>query len=169
MVRASAWLPPVCGPPQRPLRGFGQMNLNEVNQHIGECISSLTTNNYPEMKIVVLIHNNNDDISMISNSMETRRVLEVLTRSMVSYFDPVPRPEFKLACHKFIDTIQPAVSSLSNDAAGVVCFWDDRIKSAAMISSLDNYLLSFAIICEHIFRTISGNITYSAPENYLLH
>jgi len=147
------------------------MNLDEASQHIGECISLLTTTNYPAMKVVVLIHSNNNDISMVSNFMEPKHIFEVLTRGMASCFDPIPKPEFKSACTKFLETIQPAVSALDN-SSGVVCFWDDKIKSAALISSLQDYSVSFAIICEHMYRTIAGGdmIHYNElPENYLLH
>lgn len=145
------------------------MNLNEASQHIGECISLLTSTNYPAMKVVVLIHNGNNDISMISNFMEPKRIFEVLTRGMASCFDPTPRDEFKRACHKFLDTIQPTVSLLEN-SSGVVCFWDDHIRTAALISTLEDYSVSFAIICEHMYRTIAGDVRYhQMPENYLLH
>ena len=145
------------------------MNLNQVSQHIGDCLSLLTTRHYPAMKVVVLIHNGDNNISMVTNFIDPKYVFEVLTRGMASCFDPTPQVDFKHACNRFLETIQPAVSTLNN-SAGVVCFWDSSRKSAALISSLDDYSVSFAIICEHIYRTISGNIEYHhAPENYRLH
>jgi hypothetical protein len=145
------------------------VNLNEATQHISECFSLLTTSKYPSMKVVMLLHDQ-DVISMVSNFIEIKQVFEVLTRGMSSCFDPAPNKDFAATCQQFLATIQPAVSSINRTTEGVVCFWDDKAKSAAMISSLSDVSVSFAIICEHMFRTISGEAgLYSISESTTIH
>jgi hypothetical protein len=140
------------------------VNLHEASEHICQGFASLPAT----MKVVVLLYNNNN-ISMISNFTESRGIFEVLTRCMSSCFDPTPTSDFTDNCKQFLDTIHPTVAAL-HTTEGVVCFLDNDSKSAAMISSLENMSVTFAIICEHMFRTISGNdMDHGFPTSQMIH
>jgi hypothetical protein len=97
---------------------------------------------------------------MVSNFVEQQDIFQVLMRGMVSSFSPEPTGQFMSACKQFGETIKPAVESFSGAESVVCCFWDQKIKQAAMLSSISDRSVTFAIICEHIVRVISGESCY---------
>jgi hypothetical protein len=152
------------------LKEFAMMNIVQISEHIGECLTTLTADTYPSLRCVVLIHGGDNDISMVSNFAEQQDIFEVLTRSMVSCFGPKPSGAFQIACLKIGEVIRPAI--LASAANSVVCcFWDDKLKESGILSTLDDRSVVFAIICEHMVRVISGVDCYHEGETkrYTLH
>jgi hypothetical protein len=140
------------------------MNIVEISEHIGECLATVR---HPDMKIVVLIHGGDSDISLVSNAAENPQILEVLIRCMASCFGPKPSNGFQSACLQVGAFIRPAI--LDSDANSVICcFWND--KEAGILSTLDDRTVVFAIICEYIVRVVSGEVCYHEREtSHTLH
>jgi hypothetical protein len=141
------------------------MTLEQTSRYISENLMYLTTS-FPNMKVVVLVHNGKNDIGMISNSLDTLTTYEILSRGMASCFDPMPKGVFNTTCQSYVSVIKPLVESV-NGADGLICFWDTKIRKAAMLSTLDDCSLAMAIICEHLVRVISAgyNGFYDLSDN----
>lgn len=129
--------------------------LEQASQHISENLMYLTEN-FPNMKVVVLVHNGNNDISMISNTFDTMNTYEILTRSMASCFEPMPKGTFSTTCKSYVSVIKPLVENIDG-ADGLICFWDKKIRKAAMLTTLGDCSLAIAIICEHLVRVIGAS------------
>lgn len=147
------------------------MNLNDASQHIGDCFSQLILDKFPELHIVMLLQTQ-ENVSVVSNIKEVKMLFEVLIRSMSSCFDESPKSEFTTNCYEFIKTIKPTIVAVDDLIGVVICFLDTT-KTATLISSYADIATSLAIICDHLYRNITGEIEYcdfpEVPTSLAIH